>query len=186
MQNSNTRLLIIGAVLFVGGFLMDSQLKGMGGDMVYYGVLLVGALLVILGLVGKQKEGGIDASLSDDELAHEALLKTLARMTDADFNIMEVEIDSVCKVFKDLTGKDITSADVRVAAKGDFFEEAKFQTYLGGVAGRVTKDHKILIMKGLATVMKADGIVDPLEVDFFNDVAKALKMEPGDLIGLTD
>jgi len=186
VQNSNTRLILIGAILLIGGFLFDKQLKGAGGETLYYVALLIGAVVLILGFVRQQKEGGIRADLSEDEIAHEALLKTLARMTDADFNIMQVEIDSVCKVYKDLTGKDVTSADVRVAAKGDLFEEAKFQTYLGSVASKVSGQHKLLIMKGLATVMKADGVIDPLEIGFFNDVAKALKMEPGDLIGLTD
>ena len=128
MQNSNTRLMLIGAVLLIGGFLMDAQLKDAGGDMLYYMALLIGAVVLILGFIRQQKEGGIDASLSEDEIAHEALLKTLARMTDADFNIMQVEIDSVCQVYKDLTGKSVTSADVRVASKGDFFEETKFRS----------------------------------------------------------
>ena len=109
-------------------------------------------------------------------------MNTLARMSYADTNILHVEVETVCKVYRECTGRAIDAPTVRVAARGDLTEDKAFRKYLGGVEGRLTRDEKISVIKGLARVIEADGRVSVGEVGFFDEVAGALKLTPGDLL----
>ncbi|HXV73233.1 MAG TPA: hypothetical protein VD713_00735, partial [Sphingomonadales bacterium] len=59
-----------------------------------------------------------------------------------------------------------------------------FRKYLAGVESRLTRNEKISVMKGLARVIEADGRVSIGEVGFFDEVASALRLKPGDLLEL--
>lgn len=176
------RNIIIGALVLAAGLLADSQLKNMGGDILYYAVLVLGVIFLACGIRSYMKSD--DADISDDDLVKKVMLETLARMSYADTNTHAVEVEAVRRVYKHETGIDITDADVRVAARSDLREIKPFKTYLGNVQGRLDKTAKCSIMRALADVVKADAVVSASEVEFFNEIGVALKLNPADLTDL--
>ena len=113
------------------------------------------------------------------DLFEEALLMTLARAADADVSIQHVEVERIQQILKEHTGKDFSSADVRVAAA-----EATLVKYLRGVEKKLTEAHCTEIVKALADVFRSDSTISALEVDFFNNVVAALNVTPAQIAGL--
>ena len=111
----------------------------------------------------------------------EALLKTLAVMTNADTNIAPGEVKMVQSVFKDATGIDVDSKAVQMEARSEFLEDRTIQKYLAGVENKLNQGDKKTIMQSLAKVIKADDDTRPREVAMFNDIAKALNVPASDL-----
>ena len=69
--------------------------------------------------------GGSDVSEDHvNELFQEVLLMTLARAADADISIQHVEVERIQQILKQHTGKDFSSADIRVAARAELYAEA--------------------------------------------------------------
>lgn len=111
----------------------------------------------------------------------EALLKTLAVMTNADTNVAPVEVEMVQSIFKDTTGIDVDSKAVHMAARSEFLEDRTIQKYLAGVESKLNQGDKKTIMQSLAKVIKADDDTRPREAAMFNDIAKALNVPASDL-----
>ena len=179
-QNS----IILGLAVIVLGFIFKNQVTGAVGDNVYYLIMLVALLMSAYGVYIQMNTNSTDENLDEEGLRNKVILHTLARMTNADSNVMQVEVEAVKDTYKNITGSEITSKDIRVAALGALYEEKPFCTYLGKAEKRISVENKKKIMKALSTVMESDGVVNPLEVDFFNTVARCLKMEAGDLVDL--
>lgn len=185
MGNSGIRNIVIGLVLLAALFILRGWLSGPSLNLVFYVAAAAGFALVLYGSFAWIRERG----KSDEQRLQEktkvweqVLLNTLARMAYADTNILHVEVETVCTVYQECTGRKIDGPSVRVAARGDLTEDQAFRKYLGGVEGRLTRDEKISVMQGLAHVIKADGRVSIGEVGFFDEVASALKLKPGDLL----
>ena len=123
---------------------------------------------------------------SDDqkELYTEALLMTLARASSADANIHAVEVESIQQIMQREAGAEVSSQDVRKAARTELYESTPLRKYLGSVRRRLTQEDRINIVRLLAEVIKSDTEVSVLEVDFFNMVAEALRTTPAELAGL--
>jgi len=123
---------------------------------------------------------------SDDqkELYTEALLMTLARASSADANIHAVEVESIQQIMKRETGAEISSQDVRKAARTELYESTPLRKYLSSVRRRLTPEDRINIVRLLAEVIKSDTEISVLEVDFFNMVAESLRTTPAELAGL--
>lgn len=117
-------------------------------------------------------------------VANEALLKTLAVMTNADTNIAPVEVKMVQSIFKEVTGIEVDDKEVYMAARSEFLEDRSIQKYLAGVEKKLSADDKKLIMKSLARVIKADDDTRPREAAMFNEAAKALKIPAADLVDI--
>ena len=176
--------IFLGLAIVVLGFVFKGQVIDAGGSNLYYLVMFIGLAISIFGIYTQMNGNNLDAHLSEEELRNKVILHTLARMTNADSNVMQVEVEAVKKTYNDITGSEITSKDIRVAALGELFEEKPFCNFLGKAEGRISVENKKKIMKALSTVMQSDGVVNPLEVEFFNTVAKCLKMEAGDLVDI--
>ncbi|MCH8203153.1 MAG: TerB family tellurite resistance protein [Proteobacteria bacterium] len=173
------RNIVIGAAILVAAFLFRVKLVAVAPELFYYAVLVAGAALVIYGLMGhfRSRKGGEEAAEeSGRSLAHEVLLKSLARMSYADTHIADIEVETIQRIYQETTGEEISRGDVRVAARADIYEEESFEKYLAGVQGSLSDDDKKMIMTALAAVIRADGSVSPFEVDFFNQVCEALKV----------
>lgn len=123
--------------------------------------------------------------MEEGNLLHDTLLRTLARMSYADANINCGEVDTIRNIYKDVTGEDVSEADVRVASRADLYERLPFDKYLSGVQKKISTEDKMVIMRALAEVIRVDGNVSPGEIDFFNEVGRALKLNPADLKELT-
>lgn len=123
--------------------------------------------------------------MEEGNLLHDTLLRTLARMSYADANINCGEVETIRRIYNDVTGKDVSEADVRVASRADLYERQPFDKYLLGVQKKISTEDKMVIMRALAEVIRVDGNVSPGEIDFFNQVGNALKLNPADLKELT-
>ncbi|MDH3350742.1 MAG: TerB family tellurite resistance protein [Gammaproteobacteria bacterium] len=129
--------------------------------------------------------GGADVSEEEQsELYKEVLLMTLARAADADINIQTVEVDRISEILKQHTGEDFSAADIRVAARPELYAEASLRKYLASVRDKMADKDRVATIHALADVFRSDKSVSVLEVDFFNRVAKALKITPAELAGL--
>ena len=109
---------------------------------------------------------------------------TLARAADADINIQHAEIERIQEILKDHTGKEFSSADIRVAARSELYAEANLRKYLGKVASRMKPAHRAETVQALADVFRSDEDVSVLEIDFFNRTVEALGASPAEIAGL--
>ena len=125
----------------------------------------------------------VDAD-KQNELFKEVLLMTLARAADADINIQTVEVEKIQAVIKEHTGEDVSSADVRVAAREELYAEAGLRKKLSKVNKKMKDEHRAEIIQALAEVFRSDQDVSVLEIDFFNGVADALAVTPAQIAGL--
>lgn len=129
--------------------------------------------------------GGSEISDADrTALYEETLLMTLARAAHADINIQSVEVDRIRSILKEHTGNDFSAADIRVAARPELYAEASLVKYLTSVQKKLTDEHRAHIVQALGDVFRSDADVSVLEIDFFNNVAKALGATPAQIAGL--
>ena len=176
--------ILIGVVVMGGTYFFKSDLVGWDLGFLYYVGEIAG--LVIFGLGVKTLMGGSGKSDADIEaenttLRNEVLLKTLSRMTYADANTTPVEIAAVKKIYKEATGHDVSEPDIRVAARGDLHETQAFKKYLTGARDKITMEDKCFIIKAMADLVTVDGAISPREIDFFDEVGKAFKMNPSEI-----
>ena len=94
------------------------------------------------------------------------------------------EVDTVRAIIKKVTGEDVSTADVRVAARSKIFETAPLEQHLKQVARLVAIADRASIAKALAEVILSDQRVTNKEVRFFNAVSAALELTPAALCGL--
>lgn len=129
--------------------------------------------------------GGSDVSEADlNELFEEVLLMTLARAANADVSIQHVEVETIQGILKKHTGKEFSSADVRVAAREELYAEATLVKYLGGAQKKLSDAQCSEVVLALAEVFRSDENVSGLEIDFFNNVVDALNVTPAQIAGL--
>ena len=119
-----------------------------------------------------------------NELFKEVLLMTLARAADADINIQAVEVERVQQIIKEHTGEDVSSADVRIAARAELYAEAGLRKYLSKVQGKMKPEHRAETIQALADIFRSDHVVSPLEIDFFDRVAESLGVTASQVAGL--
>ena len=129
--------------------------------------------------------GGSDVSEDHmNELFQEVLLMTLARAADADISIQHVEVERIQQILKQHTGKDFSSADIRVAARAELYAEATLVKYLRGAQKKLSDAQCSEVVQALADVFRSDSTVSGLEIDFFNNVVDALDVTPAQIAGL--
>ena len=129
MAGFKLRNMIVGIVVLGAGYFFRAQITNIS-ELLFYAIMIVGAVMLLSGLYKFVK----DQSTSETEkeeikrtLAQEALLKTLARASYADTNIQEVEVEMIQKLYQDATGEEVSSADVRVSARADLYENQPFE-----------------------------------------------------------
>lgn len=187
MGKPGMRNILIGAIIMVAGYLLKTQFNEWGLSFLYYVFEVGGLLIFALGVkTFFQDKGKSDDDRAEEHtnLRNEVLLKTLARMTYADSNTKAVEVQAVQKIYKKATGKNITGPEIRVAARGDLYESKGFSRYLAGVRDKISMEDKTFIIKAMGDVVKADGSVSPGEVIFFDEVGKAFKLNPSEIVDL--
>ena len=129
--------------------------------------------------------GGSDVGTDhENDLFEEVLLMTLARAADADVSIQHVEVERIQEILKQHTGKEFSSADIRVAAREEIYAEATLIKYRRGAQKRLTDNHCTEIVQALSDVFRSDETISALEIDFFNNVVGALNVTPAQIAGL--
>ena len=118
-------------------------------------------------------------------LYQEVLLMVLARASSADANIHEVEVETIQKIVQAETGAELSSQDVRKAARTELYESTPLAKYLRSVRKDMADEDRVRVIKLLAEVIKSDTEVSVLEIDFYNRVADALRITPAELAGLS-
>jgi uncharacterized tellurite resistance protein B-like protein len=137
-----------------------------------------------LGNIMKVFGGGEPDPQERQRLVKEAVLMTLARASNADADIQPVEVATVRRIVKRITGEDVSEADVRVAAHSELFETTPLDRCLARIRDRLDPRERVTIAQGLAEVIRSDVRVTDREVQFFERVAKALKITAAQLAGL--
>jgi len=140
--------------------------------------------LTDLSAVTKIFGGGKLSDSEKDELFKEAILMTLARASSVDSNIHPVEVQYVQTIIKKFTGDDVSAPDVRVAAQSSIFETAPLEKYLASTAKKLDAEHRVDVIEALAEVIKIDNHISARETEFFDMVARALKITPAEMAGL--
>ena len=119
------------------------------------------------------------------DLMKETVLMTLARGTKEDTYIHPCEIAKVRLKIKELTGEDVSEADIRLAAHAEIYEKVPFKTCLERVADQLHTPDRIAILQALADVLKSDASrIREAEEAYFYEVARALRVTPAQLVGL--
>ena len=104
--------------------------------------------------------GGADVSAEhENELFEEVLLMTLARAADADISIQNVEVELIQGILKKHTGKEFSTADVRVAARAELYSEATLVKYLRKAEKRLSEAHCTEVVQALTEVFRSDATV---------------------------
>ena len=140
--------------------------------------------IIDLGNVLKIFGGGAPSPGEREQLVKEVLLMTLARASSSDSNTNPVEVATVQSVLKEVTGEDISAADVRVAAASEIFETAPLEKYLSSVSRSLSSSDRATIARSLARVIRSDTQVSEAEVEYFNRIAAALGATAAELAGL--
>ena len=137
-----------------------------------------------LGNVKKIFGGAKSSPEQRQDLLKEVLLMTLARASSSDSNTNPVEVDTVQRVMKEVTGETVSTADIRVAAASEIFERAPLERYLGSVASELTSHDRVTVAQSLARVIKSDVRISQQEVEYFNKIVAALGVTAAELAGL--
>ena len=137
-----------------------------------------------LGNILKIFGGGEPSEEERQNLFREATLMTVSRATASDTNIKQIEVDTVRDIYQRVTGAEVSSADVRMAANSKLYESAPLYRYLGRVAKVIDVRERVTIANALSEVILSDDHVSEAEVEFFNMVADALQLSPAELAGL--
>ena len=119
------------------------------------------------------------------ELYSEVLLMTLARASSSDANIHPVEIETIQQIMQRETGQELTSADIRKAARSELYQSTYLRKYLRSVQGQLKAEDRSKIVQAVGDVIKSDTQINVLEIDFFYQVANALRITLDEPLGLT-
>ncbi len=119
------------------------------------------------------------------ELYREVLVMTLAQTSRADANIHPVEIETIQQIMQRETGQELTEADIRKAARPERFQSVKLRKYLRSVHRQLKAEDRSKIVQAVAEVIKSDTQINVLEIDFFDQVADALRITFPEPLGLT-
>jgi len=128
--------------------------------------------------------GGDPTPEEEKQLFKEAALMTLARATSADTHIHHVEVKTVQRILLEVTGEEVSVAEIRVAARSDLFEKKPLEKYLSGVGRKLESADRTTIIQSLAAVIRSDDRISHFETDYFDTVANALRATPSEIAGL--
>jgi len=132
----------------------------------------------------RQLFGG-DRSEPGPEAYRELLVMVLARATDVDAFTHHAEVETVQQVLRDHLDEEITSADVRIAAKSALYETAPLEKYVAAIGPRLPREQRIHLVHALIEVLRADERVASAESNYFNSICAALQLSYADVAGLS-
>ena len=125
--------------------------------------------------------GSSPSEEKQNELYREVLLMTLAQTSRSDANIHPAEIEMIQQIMQRETGQELTEADIRKAARPERYQSVKLRKYLRSVQRQLKAEDRIKIVLAVADVIKSDTQINVLEIDFFYQVADALRITRAEL-----
>lgn len=121
-----------------------------------------------------------------EQLFEEVFVTVTGRAVSADTNIHPNEIAMVQQIYKEVFEKEIEAGAVRSAANSELFETTPLESFVKAAGKKLTGVEKYMICDSIKHVVNADGKVGKWEIDYFNQIATALKMTPAEVAGLVD
>ena len=130
---------------------------------------------------------GGEISAEDKAVLFEEVFVTVTgRAVSADTNINPAEVETVQRIYKEVFGEDIQASTIRSAANSELFETTPLENYVKAAGKKLTGADKYVICDAMTQVVNADGKVGKWEIDFFNQMATAMKMTPAEIAGLVN
>jgi uncharacterized tellurite resistance protein B-like protein len=127
------------------------------------------------------------ADISEEEqraLFAEVLLMVLARASNSDSNIQQIEVQSILDIVERESGMAISEQDVRKAARTELYELSPLDMYLSRASKQLLSSDRIALVHLLAEVIRSDTEMSVLEIDFFDRVAISLGATPSEIAGI--
>jgi len=117
-------------------------------------------------------------------LFKEVLLLVLARATRVDSNVESIEVTTVRNTLKEFTGEEFSEGDILTAASSEIYETQSLERTLSNAARKLGQEKRAIILNCLSDLIRADSSIRYQELEFFDDVARALKASPSEIAGL--
>lgn len=125
-----------------------------------------------------------DADADQQQLLKEVLLMVLARATSADTHVDPAEVSEAQRILAEVTGEQVSAADIQTAAQSAIFERQSLDRYLTQATKKFDDEDRVLILSSLIRIIRTDEHVREFELDYFDRVAHALKATPSEIAGL--
>jgi uncharacterized tellurite resistance protein B-like protein len=126
----------------------------------------------------------LSAGKDEEVLFKEVILLVLARATRADSNVESIEVEHIQKALKELTGEEFSRGDILTASSSEIYETQSLERTLANAARKLGQDKRSMILSCLADLIRADSSIRYQELEFFDQVATALKASPSEIAGL--
>ena len=126
----------------------------------------------------------LSAGKDEEVLFKEVILLVLARATRADSNVESIEVEHIQKALKELTGEEFSRGDILTASSSEIYETQSLERTLANAARKLGQEKRSVILSCLADLIRADGSIRDQELEFFDQVATALKATPSEIAGL--
>ena len=126
----------------------------------------------------------LSAGKDEEVLFKEVILLVLARATRADSNVESIEVEHIQKALRELTGEEFSRGDILTASSSEIYETQSLERTLANAARKLGQEKRSVILSCLADLIRADSSIRDQELDFFDQVATALKATPSEIAGL--
>ena len=126
----------------------------------------------------------LGAGKDEEVLFKEVILLVLARATRADSNVESIEVEHIQKALKELTGEEFSRGDILTASSSEIYEAQSLERTLANAARKLGQEKRSVILSCLADLIRADSSIRDQELEFFDQVATALKATPSEIAGL--
>ena len=126
----------------------------------------------------------LSAGKDEEVLFKEVLLLVLARATRADSNVESIEVEHIQKALRELTGEEFSRGDILTASSSEIYETQSLERTLANAARKLGQEKRSVILSCLADLIRADSSIRDQELEFFDQVATALKATPSEIAGL--
>ena len=126
----------------------------------------------------------LGAGKDEEVLFKEVILLVLARATRADSNVESIEVEHIQKALKELTGEEFSRGDILTASSSEIYEAQSLERTLANAARKLGQEKRSVILSCLADLIRADSSIRYQELEFFDQVATALKATPSEIAGL--
>ena len=125
----------------------------------------------------------LSAGKDEEVLFKEVILLVLARATRADSNVESIEVEHIQKALRELTGEEFSRGDILTASSSEIYETQSLERTLANAARKLGQEKRSVILSCLADLIRAYSSIRDQVLEFFDQVATALKATPSEIAG---
>jgi tellurite resistance protein len=115
-----------------------------------------------------------------------AIRRVMVRMMLADGDVDPAEVDVICGVFQDITGKPCTPEMVREEARRSLAAQRALADVVGDVAPMLNDHGKEMVLRAAAFVAAADGRLQAEEVALLHEIGRHLELRDAQVQALLE